>query len=329
MADKFDLDREIKRYTSRITRDIRSYKKRQRVKEEYVEHLFDLITEYQLEGMKTEEAFEKARAEFGNEDKIQALLAVVHNKDKLPSWVRNLFFIVAAIGLIISWFVIDNDVYHSWLSLIFTLAIWFSIIFVAYWFVRLCRGVVVRAQACKKLKKYTADNNLKLIKNANLYRSLFCKTAKPELIIESESTRYIINLWATVGGKRTLHLWENGLYLYSNNLGYYFMYAQRGQFFPNNWWVFLPKGMNYFPLYHSDMVELPRGLHMIPKIDWEEYESDNKENVRVLMLNPIPFCVKNSKGEKLGDDAIFLDRYIYSASGFIAHLEGIRIAKRK
>ena len=39
MTDKFDLDFEIERYTSRITRDIFSYKQRKRVKEEYAEHI--------------------------------------------------------------------------------------------------------------------------------------------------------------------------------------------------------------------------------------------------------------------------------------------------
>ena len=329
MTDKFDLDFEIERYTSRITRDIFSHKQRKRVKEEYAEHMTDLITEYQLGGMTEEEAFEKARAEFGDENKIQALLAVVHNKDRLPSWVRRLFLALFAAAVAVSWYLIDNDTYRSWLSLIFTLAVVVGAVYVGIWTFRFGRGVFIRYTSYKKLKKYVQSNNLKLIKNANVYGSLFHKTVIPELIIETAKTRYIINLWATLKGRKTLHLWENGLYLYSHNFGYYFLFTQHGYFFPSNWWAFLPNGMQYFPVYFSDMVELPRGMHLIPKIDWEECESSDKENVRVVMLNPIPFCVKNNRGEKLGDDSVFLDRRIFSASGFISYLEGLRISGEK
>lgn len=326
MNDTFDLQKEIERYTARITREIFSAKQRERVKEEYAEHMLDLISEYQLGGMRQEEAFRKARAEFGDEGRLQALLAVVHNKDKMPSWAKRLLWGAFVAVAVASWYIVDNDTYRAWLSLLFAVALFAVAVWAVLLMIDLIRGFFIRAKAYKRLKKYVNENGLSMIENASIFRSLFCKTSTPELVIDTEDTRYIINVFATLRRKKTLHLWENGLYLYSDNVGYYVMFTNRGGLFFNNWWTFLPKGLQYLPLYHSDMVELPRGLHMIPKIEWAKFERADKENVRVLMLNPIPFCVKNNKGDKLGDGEAFINMQIYSASGLVSHLEGLRIS---
>ena len=93
--------------------------------------------------------------------------------------------------------------------------------------------------------------------------------------------------------------------------------------------MFLPRGMKYFPIFASEMVQLPHGVHMMPQIEWESLEASDKENVRVIMLNPIPFGivgVQNGIEIKLGDDSLFCGNRIWSTSGMISYLEGVKIS---
>ncbi len=329
MKDGFNLNKSVESYAARIAGGVRSLKKRNRIKEEYAEHVFDMITEYQLGGMSEKEAFLRACEELGDESKIQGLMSVVHNKDRLPSWLRVSAYLLGVLVLVASYFLVENNTYRAWLLLAFQLALGTATIVAVYWLWRFVVCVNIRSRAYKKLKKYAKDNGFSLMKNRSVYMSLIKKTDTPELIFETDTQRYIINLWATLPKKKTLRLFDNGLYSYSDNVGYYVLFTQNGGLFPNNWWAFLPKGVKYFPVWHSDVAELPRGMHLMPKIEWGKYENSHKENIKVLMLNPIPFGsfgIEKGREIKLGDDSRFCDMRVWSASGFLSYLEGLRIS---
>ena len=329
MSNGFNLNKAVERYAARIAGGVCSPRKRNRIKEEYAEHILDMVNEYQLGGMNEKEAFSRACEELGDESKMQGLLAAVHNKDRLPSWLRAPACLLGVIALVVSYLGIDNNTYRAWLLLLFQLALGVLIIVAACWAWRFAVCINIRRRSYKRIKKYANDNGFLLVKNCNVYVSLVKKTDVPELVLENDTQRYIINLWATLPKKKTLRLFDNGLYSYSDNVGYYVLFTQSGGFFSSNWWNFMPKGMRYFSTWHSDVAELPRGMHLMPKIEWGKYETPHKENVRVLMLNPIPFgCFGIEKGRsmKLGDDMRFCDLRVWSASGFLSYLEGLRIS---
>ena len=86
----FILSEEIKRYANYLTLEIKSKKIRLEVRQEYIDHLEDAVYHYSLTGMSPTEAFRKAVEELGETSKIQTLLGAVHNKDKLPRFVKCL-----------------------------------------------------------------------------------------------------------------------------------------------------------------------------------------------------------------------------------------------
>ena len=82
MAEFFDLQREIDRYTARITRPIRAARRRESVRREYAEYLEDAVQSRSAGGIGEETAFRETLAALGDEDKITELLAAVHNKHR-------------------------------------------------------------------------------------------------------------------------------------------------------------------------------------------------------------------------------------------------------
>ena len=189
---------------------------------------------------------------------------------------------------------------------------------------------------CKE-KKYVKENGGKLTKNGNCYRSLFVRTAIPELLVDMGERRYIISIWATVKRRRTLHLQDNGIYSYDKHFGY--MLASPG-IAPNSRITFFrPKGMENDPLftfYHSEMGKLPEGAHLIPEINYREYFTPNKVNIPIFLLNPIPLDVEiceNGHIHRLveGDTlpVSLGSARLYSMSSLISLMEEMRIFGRE
>ena len=87
-----------------------------------------------------------------------------------------------------------------------------------------------------------------------------------------------------------------------------------------------------FPLILASLENIPRGMSLFPKISWQAYESSEKKNINILLLNPVPLsvdAVKNGMLCKMNDGSDFLNMKIYSTSGLISFLEGERISRRK
>ena len=88
MSKSFDLKKEIDKYTSKISYDIFSPKKRNEIKQEYADHIEDEVYQLQLLGMNEKEAFYKACENMGDESKTRFLLAEIHN-NKLQRFIVN------------------------------------------------------------------------------------------------------------------------------------------------------------------------------------------------------------------------------------------------
>jgi hypothetical protein len=95
--------------------------------------------------------------------------------------------------------------------------------------------------------------------------------------------------------------------------------------------MFLPKGSKYLPFWHSEFAEVLKEFHLFPEINFAVYEKKDKENIRVLLLNPIPYKVVgiiNGIENELKDDSILNDLRIWSMNGFLSYLKG-EIIKRE
>jgi len=331
MAEIFELQREIDRYTARITRPIRAARRRESVRREYAEYLEDAVQSRSAGGIGEEEAFRETLAALGDEDKITELLAAVHNKHRIPTVLCSLLLAAAAVLLGASYFLIDSRAYRAWFLLILQLVCLAGLCAAGYYLVRLAVCLHIRLQALRKIGKYAADHGMRFIKRRNSCRSLFTKTEDPEWILETDSKRYIFYLWGTVKKRKTLCLLANGLYTYSDNVGYAMLFTQPGWLFHSGWWGALPAGTQYLPFWKSELTQIPRGMRLMPEIRWSEAERPDRENVRVLLLNPVPFQVMAVEGgvrRKLGDDDTFCGMRIWSAAGFLSWIKGERLAER-
>ena len=99
--------------------------------------------------------------------------------------------------------------------------------------------------------------------------------------------------------------------------------------------IFRPKGMENAPLfsfYHSEMMKLPEGAHLMPEVRYGDYFAPDKVNIPIFLLNPIPMNVEiceNARIHKVAEGdtlpASMGGARLYSMSGFISLMEEIRI----
>ena len=334
MADNNDfiLSDEIKRYANYLTYEIKSQKCRIEVRQEYIDHLEDAVYHYSLKGMAPREAFRKACEDLGDTSRIQTLLGAVHNKDKLPSWVKWIIISVVVIALLSTPLYIQNTSFIAWYNLIvFTFIPIIAICVFLYYAIIFWRAVFIRVSALRRMKAYAKRNGHKLTVNANPYISLFKKTSEPEIIYETEKQRYIMSLWATVKRKKTLHLTDFGFYSYSQNVGYWLICGSFGGtsiVSPIGISLVggLPSDTKWWYWIHSEITDTPpEGVRFMPKIEFEAHKNPNKENIFVLLLNPIPFKINYVEKGVLhqgGDDKKFGDVMLWSPSGFMSYMDG-------
>lgn len=325
--DDFNLREAIDRYASHLAHDITSRRRRAAVKQEYAEHLEDAVYAYTLQGMEEKEAYHRACEDLGDASKVQTMLAVVHNKDRLPRRIKYPLYATLSLLAVTSYFWISNESFRAWYLLFLQLSIpvW------VYYFILFCRAFKIRRAAIQKLKTHAKENGHKL-QVFHPYRSLLRRTTRPEAIYETADKRYIISLFATVRLKKTLHLSEHGFYNYSAKKGYAMLFVGRPHLHAAAHEMFRPKNIGPRRLHHTQLYDVPDGMHAMPAVRYEDHHSPDKQNVHVLMLNPIPLDVdylRDGHIEKVRDDALLGDVRLWSASGFLSYIDGERIKKRK
>lgn len=324
-----EMQSRVRRYGAHLAIDIRDKKKRDAVKREYAEHLEDAIY-YRMvhRGMSEEKAFDDACEELGNVAKIQALLAATHNKDPLPSGVTFMLWLLGAVLVGASYFLIDSESYRSYFIVTLQATI-FVLGITALLRARLyLRAIFIRAKAYRKLKKYAARNGMTFTRRANSYRSVFTRTADPEWILETDTERYILSLFATIRKRKTLRITDAEFYEHEHNFGFHLAsFSHEFRFLSM---VTSQNGVatqNFF-FAQSGISTLSQGIHLFPFIDWEHAEHPAKKNIRVLLLNPIPlnvYIVEKGHARESGSNDSVNGMYLWSAQGLIDHLETERL----
>lgn len=325
---EFDLDGALDRLAARVCREIKSKHRRERAIKEFRAHLEDAAEDIMRQGNPPEVAYAELEESLGDTDKLSTLMASVHNTHNIPVILPWLTGAAVLGGLIYLYLTTENSNLQAWLGVglqLFAIAAAVALVwFAAKWI----RAIGKRASALRRLHKYVDANGGTLIRRGNCYKSLFVRTATPELTVDMGDRRYILSLWATVKRRRTLHLQDNGIYSYDKHFGYMLVshFALNPIFR-----VFRPQNMEktaFFSLYHSEMVRLPEGAHLMPDVDYSSCYAQGKTNIPVFLLNPIPMDVeicenghihKIVEGDTLPDS---LGRAkLYSMSSFLADLK--------
>ena len=325
---EFDLNGALDRLAARICREIKSKHRRERAIKEFRGHLEDAAEDIMRQGNPPEVAYAELEESLGDTDKLSTLMASVHNTHHVPvilPWLAG----AAVLGwLIYLYLTTENSNLQAWLGvglqLFAIVAAVVLVLFTAKWI----RAIGKRASALRRLQKYVDANGGTLIRRGNCYKSLFVRTATPELTVDVGDRRYILSLWATVKRRRTLHLQDNGIYSYDKHFGYMLV----SHFALNPYFrVFRPQNMEktpFFSLYHSEMVRLPEGAHLMPDVDYGSCYAHGKTNIPVFLLNPIPMDVeicenghihKIVEGDALPDS--LGNAKLYSMSSFLDDLK--------
>ena len=335
-----ELQAEIRRYGARVAYEIKSLRKRENVAREYAEHLEDAIYYRMLhDGMEEMEAFHDACAELGNVTKMQELLALTHNKDPLPTGVTFMLWLLGVVLVGSSYFWIDDYFYRSCLLAALDWCILGVLVFLLLQAGLYIRALRIRRKSYRQLKVYAEQNGINFIRHASSYRSIFTRTTEPEWILETEKERYILSLFATVKRRRELQLSDIQLYQYTKVSGFPMMFGRTWSTFPvissgcfDTIFRIRTISIHTFGTGarpFDQTVRLPKGFHLLPDIDWKSAEHPTKTNIRVLLLNPIPMKVsalENGHIRKSGDADTVGDYRVWSASGLISYLEGVRIS---
>ncbi len=328
-SGNFDLCDALDRLAARVCSEIKSERRRKKVTAEFRGHLEDAIEDIMRQGIPPEKAYAELEESLGSTDKLSTLLASVHNTHHFPILLPWLAGAAVIAGLLCLYLTTENDYVQAWsgfgLQLIAIAAIFTLVMLIIKW----TRAISKRASALRRLKSFVKKHNGTLICRENGYKSLFVRTTSPELIVELGNHRYILSLWATVKRHRTLHLQDNGIYSYDKNFGYMFMSPGVAPLARMS--IFRPKGMErdpFFTYYHSEVVKLPQGAHLMPEVKYEECFAPDKINIPVFLLNPIPLNVEiceNSHIHKLIDGdtlpASLGNAKLYSMSSLISMLE--------
>lgn len=330
---EFDLNGALDRLAARICREIKSKHRRERAIKEFRAHLEDAVEDIMRQGNPPEKAYAELEKTLGDTDKLSTLMASVHNTHHIPvilPWLAG----AAVLGwLIYLYFTTENYNLQSWIGVglqLFAIATIVALILLA---TKWTRAIRKRASALRRLKKYVKENGGTITRHNGYYKSLFTRISVPELTVDMGDRRYILAMWATVQRRRTLHLQDNGIYSYDKHFGY--MLVSPGIAPYSRVSFFRPKGMENDPLftwYHSEMVKLPQGAHLMPEIKYGEYFSADKVNVPIFLLNPIPLDVEiceNGHIHRLAEgDTLPVslgNARLYSMSGLISLMEEIRI----
>lgn len=204
------------------------------------------------------------------------------------------------------------SVVWSWVEFLITLALMIAAVVLLYKAYGYLRAFVKRAAFFLNLKKICRRNGYSLMKTAPLYHSVFFRTTRPELLIETGEGSYSIKLFACVKRKETYVFDGLNHFTTRSNFNPIYLntrYPTKGA----HWWNEKVRNVLVPRTYRADDHFETSDITAKP-IEFPE----NNSIRRILCINPISvemLRVNKSQTEIVADGDYYEGCYIYSAGG--------------
>ncbi len=345
MSNYFELDREIKKLTDQLTKDIRSKSEKSSVAREYEDHIHDAMQSYMLGGMREEEAFAAAVEDLGDIEEIAATLGDIHNTSKVPDELRrqilgriNKWRILAVIDVLVvliiaslppqfkanlPWYI---TMYIQPLFMIAYLYLYVIIIFcglnLLVWCFRSIWTIIKRIDALAKIKRYASHAGLHMHVTIGALTSIFIHPDKPAIILENDTHYFKIRLLTTIMRKRQLHFLGKHLFTVTKVQGGSFISPMAVS---EEWILFRPK--NVAPMHSNVFVvsqtAVPVDAIALPFFECR-HDPKDKTVKEILLFHPAPMNVRYQDGNsavEIGGGEEFDGVTLFDLNGFCKMLE--------
>ena len=281
-GNPFDLDREIKKLTAQLTKDIRSKSEKSAVAREYEDHIRDAMQNYMLGGMREEAAFRAACDDLGDIDEIAATLGDIHNQDKIPADVRReivikrtvfgIIFGALYLFLLIVWDIFVVQMTVLIVGLVLAINLWVLL--------SACRK---RRRAMKSIRKCAKEHGYRMQVNSTVYTSIWRAADKPSVILENDTQYIKVRFLATLHKNRVLHFLGRNVYTTGAKLGALMITVPFNVGFQSTMW------MRFIPWKRVVEIseELPVDAVALPTLE-RRHDPRDKEVHEVLIFNPAP-----------------------------------------
>lgn len=317
----FDVGKEISVYTSEISRDIRSPRRRKLVKKEYTIFLEHAVHNYMLEGHREEDAFRIAREELGDVKTLQRTLVSIHNKRTSKLLKKLAYVFLIAVMICMPRFIPHFNVSYSlqsWLTLFAQLICIGASIAFLFGEYKYIRGVVKRVFLVGKIKRICKENGYDFYCTSKIYTEWNGDSHVPSLVIQTKEKTYAVRFIACLKRNDTYTFTDINSYftttnfnpiLWSNN------YPVSLITVPGRW--LLPR----FATVKNDYVKDEVTRHSCGTINLSNAE-------KILCIHPIAVNVQvvhTNRGENIFDGDVFKGHTVYSGSGLCEMLRGTTV----
>ncbi len=346
-AQDFDLDRELRRLTAHLTKDIRAKSEKAAVAREYEDHIRDAMQNYMLGGMREEEAFAAAREDLGDIDDIAVTLGDIHNENKVPNELRKRILkgvtkwrILAVIDLIVVlvWAVLPSQfwqtcpwyvtIYVQPLFMIAYLYLYVIIILgglnIFVWCFRSIRAIIKRIGALVKIKRYAKRAGMRMYVKLGTLTSIFMHPAKPAIILENDTLYFKVRFLTTIMRKRQLMFLGKNLFTITKVQGGSFISPMAVS---EEWMGFRPKNME--PMHRNVFVvaqlAVPINAIALPTFECR-HDPRDKTVKEILLFHPAPMAIQYQDGNKaveISGGEEYDGVTMFGLSGFCKMLERI------
>ncbi|MBE6657728.1 MAG: hypothetical protein E7604_04700 [Ruminococcaceae bacterium] len=283
MSNDFDLDRQIKKMTAQLTKDIRQKSEKAAVAREYDDHIHDAMQNYMLGGMTEEDAFSEVCEDLGDIDEIAATLGDIHNQDKIPADVRRENILRWSIIGVVS-VTLYGLLLWAWDIFVLQMTILIVGIILAINLIILSLAYHKRRRAMKSIRRYAKENGFRIQANRTVYTSILYAADKPSVILENDTQYIKVRFLATLHKNRVLHFLGRNVYTMSARVGMLAMATPFGVgFHAPPWRRFLPwsgRTLEIAEEYAVDAIALPTLER--------RHDPHEKEVHEVLIFNPAP-----------------------------------------
>ena len=187
----------------------------------------------------------------------------------------------------------DDTIKEAWGLFLLELLALILVIVLSVFAFRYIRAICKRRRFVRKITALCKSNKILFNKNAWQYASIFRNTKKPDLIIDTESKRYVIKYFTpSIVKNINLHFITPNRYFITNVKGYILVTRNAGALIRAGF--FKPKNIEstFLSLTHTEIVEFVKGEKKFPSIEFDKYKHESKKTQNVLIINPIPLNVK-------------------------------------